>query len=106
VLDAALGTLQVLLKGTPGEVYNLGVDAPETSIRELAMVIAGLFGRTEPVKTACDPAAAEIQGSPDRACPDLSKLRALGFAPRVPLAEGLKRSVAWFRQVRATEAAR
>lgn len=101
VLDAVIGGLLVLLTGTPGEVYNLGVDAPETSIRHLATLIAEFFGRTEPVKTACDPAAAEIQGSPNRACPDLARLRALGFAPRVPLADGLKRSISWFRSQEA-----
>jgi nucleoside-diphosphate-sugar epimerase len=58
------------------------------------------------VKTACDPSAAEIQGSPDRACPDLSRIRALGFAPRVRLEDGLRRSIAWFRHVHNTEAMR
>ena len=106
VLDAAVGALLVLLKGTPGEVYNLGVDAPETSIRELATIIAELFGQAEPVRTGCDPTAAEIQNSPERACPDLSRLRGLGVTPRVRLEDGLRRSIAWFRHVRAEEAVR
>lgn len=101
VLDAAIGSLQVLIKAPPGEAYNLGTSFGETSIHDLARIIAKQFGQTKPVKTNADPSSAEIQGSPDRACPDLSKLKAAtGFRPRISLAEGLKRSIAWYRHLR------
>ena len=30
--------------------------------------------------------------------PDLTRARALGWRPRVPVREGLERTVAWFRE--------
>jgi nucleoside-diphosphate-sugar epimerase len=35
-------------------------------------------------------------GSPERRCPDIGRLRALGFTPRVSLASGLARTVPWY----------
>jgi len=37
---------------------------------------------------------------PSRRCPDIAKARrVLGWEPHVPLAEGLEKTIAWFRQV-------
>jgi nucleoside-diphosphate-sugar epimerase len=37
---------------------------------------------------------------PSRRCPDIAKARrVLGWEPKVPLAEGLEKTIAWFRQV-------
>jgi len=46
--DAVAGYYRVLMKGRPGEAYNIGVETPEVSMRELANRLAstanGLFG--------------------------------------------------------------
>src|SRR5207245_9140299 len=41
VADAVIGYYKILVKGRPGEAYNIGAEVPEISIRELAeMVVA------------------------------------------------------------------
>jgi nucleoside-diphosphate-sugar epimerase len=35
-------------------------------------------------------------GGTSRRCPDISKLAQLGYKPRVPLDEGLKRTLDWY----------
>ncbi len=41
-----------------------------------------------------------IMDDPSRRCPDIAKARrVLGWEPHVPLAEGLEKTIAWFRQV-------
>ena len=37
-----------------------------------------------------------MQGSTERRLPDIHKLMALGFAPRISLPEGLKQTVGWY----------
>ena len=41
------------------------------------------------------PSPAASGGTPRR-CPDISKIRALGYRPQVPLAEGLKKTCEWY----------
>lgn len=95
VSDATIAFLKVLLSEYNGHAFNVGADAPETSMLELATTIARLFGRTEPVVVG---RAAPGAGSPARACPDLSKIRnLLGYAPQVSLDSGLERTIAWLR---------
>ena len=95
IADATLGFLNVLLSDRNGEAFNVGADAPETSMLALATTIARLFGRTEPVTAGAAPSGA---GSPARACPDLTKIRSLlGYDTRVPLEAGLERTIEWMR---------
>ena len=42
VADAICGYYKVLVKGRPGEAYNIGVELPEISMIELADKVAGL----------------------------------------------------------------
>lgn len=95
IADATLGFLNVLLSDYNGEVFNVGADAPETSVLALATTIARLFGRTEPVTVGTAPSGA---GSPARACPDLTRIRSLlGYDTRVSLEAGLERTIEWMR---------
>ena len=41
---------------------------------------------------------AEQPGEADRTCADITRARALGWEPRVPLREGLLRSIAYIRE--------
>ena len=101
VSDATVGFLKVLLSDCNGEAFNVGADSPETSILELATIISNIFGKTDPVKTNTTPDAKELKGAPNRACPDLSKIRRLlGYHPAVPLETGLERKVAWHQHLK------
>ena len=42
VADAITGYYLVLLRGPPGEPYNVGIDGPEISMLDLAEMVAGL----------------------------------------------------------------
>ena len=83
--DAVEGTL--LAAQHPGEVFNVGNDV-ESTITEVQRVV-------NPGGLCC--IASPRAGDPLRRCPDLTKLRALGYAPKVSLAEGLARTRAWWR---------
>ena len=57
---------------------------------DLARLVAACYGRTLELVTG--PPA--VGGTPRR-CPKVDKLAALGYRPRVPLAEGVSRFVRW-----------
>lgn len=88
--DAAEGAKIAGLKGESGNIYHLG-NPVETSIRELAAAVGVAMGLSVDVKSA-----APSEGSPRRRCPDITKLKALGYLPKVPLEEGLKKTVDWY----------
>jgi nucleoside-diphosphate-sugar epimerase len=84
-----------------GETLNVGTQAPEISIGELATVICGVVGRDLEIVSL--PATA---GSPSRRCPDISKAVELtGFMPRVALEDGVRRTHEYYRAAAAVPAA-
>lgn len=82
-----------------GQIVNIGNGAEETTIGnlvELVLATAGFAPRLE--------AAAAPPGSVARRCPDIARLRALtGYAPKIPLAEGVQETFTWYRQWRERE---
>lgn len=79
-----------MLRG-PSGIYNIGTNV-ETSIRDLVHQVAGCFGREVAIE------AGPLQpGSTLRRCPDITKLRALGYAPATSLAAGVRKTVDWYR---------
>jgi nucleoside-diphosphate-sugar epimerase len=76
-----------------GEVFNLG-NPDEHTVMEYAEIIREACGSSSVIEWL--PAREE---EPARRRPDITKAReALGWQPRTPLREGLKQTVAWFRQ--------
>jgi dTDP-glucose 4,6-dehydratase len=92
--DHARGIAHVLEHGTPGEVYNLGGGNSRTNL-EITRELLRLTGRTyeQSVRHVADRA-----GHDRRYALDAAKARALGWSPRVPFANGLAETVAWYRQ--------
>ena len=72
------------------EIYNVGTDR-ETRIDDLAVRIGRCFEREVEIVPGA-PAA----GATRRRCPDITKIRALGYRPRVSLDEGLLSTVRWY----------
>jgi nucleoside-diphosphate-sugar epimerase len=89
--DAVDGIARILDRGEHRGIYHLGTDV-ETSIADLAHAVARCFGR----EIRLIPGAIQ-PGSTLRRCPDITKLRKLGYAPRVALADGLAKTVPWYR---------
>jgi UDP-glucose 4-epimerase len=88
--DIVDGILTMYSKGATRNVSHIG--NPEmVSIAELARLVGNHFGRE--LEMVCEPDAA---GSTVVRCPDIAKMAALGFAPKVPLAEGVGATAAWY----------
>ena len=92
--DVVSGILTMYANGGHREIYHIGND-DEVSIRDLA----GLIGKTVGVDLDVRPGPAAEGGTPRR-CPDITKLRALGYQPAVNLDDGLERTIAWYREHR------
>ena len=93
--DATAGCFAVLFRGRNGEAYNVGNDHAEASVRELAEVLAALFPeRSIQVLFECSTTApGYLPTAVPRTCPDVSKIRALGWTPTTPIEEGFRRTV-------------
>jgi len=97
VSDVARAVLTITAFGEDGEVYNVGTGIP-TSILEVARLIAAPAG-LEPIVTNV-----RREGDIRHCYADNSKLRALGWAPKVALADGLAELRAWVEQQPAESA--
>jgi nucleoside-diphosphate-sugar epimerase len=102
VADAVIGYYKVLVGGRPGEAYNIGVEEPEVSIRELAELVAGeardLFGYRGRVIQGRSSETSYLVDNPARRCPSIDKARTeLGYRPTISLREGVRRSLLWYR---------
>ena len=95
--DFARGVIEVAARYPQADAVNIGADE-ETTIRETATLVARFVSeiRGETITPAFDPAG--LTGQPRRHC-DTTKLeKILGFRARVPLEEGLRKTVQWFHQ--------
>jgi GDP-L-fucose synthase len=89
--DLASACLLLLEKYDSPEIINVGC-GEDISIRELAEVICDVVGFGG--ELAWD--AAKPDGTP-RKLLDISKIRALGWKPAIPLRDGIARTYDWFR---------
>jgi UDP-glucuronate decarboxylase len=98
ISDALIGFLRVLLKGVPGESYNIGNPEPEVSMVDLAQALERAHGRPVSYNLIEYPDSYPAD-EPMRRSPDIRKARLqLDFDPKVPLDVGLKRFLDWALQ--------
>jgi nucleoside-diphosphate-sugar epimerase len=90
--DFTDGLMRVVEHGRHLTIYNIGTDE-EIAIGDLARQVVAIFGCTADLRPSAAPA-----GGTDRRCPDITRLRALGYAPRIGLAEGLPDVVRWYAE--------
>jgi dTDP-glucose 4,6-dehydratase len=95
VMDHCRGIEQVLLKGIPGTVYNVG-DDNERQNREIVRILLEETGRDESlVKRIEDPR----KGAHDkRYSMTTDRTRALGWAPQENFEVQLRETVRWYRE--------
>lgn len=96
--DAADALVRLMTHYSGANHVNVG-SGTDLSILELAKVIAGVVGFSGAIIT--DPTKPD--GTP-RKLLDTSKLRGLGWHPRIGLADGLTRTYAWFETALAHDA--
>jgi nucleoside-diphosphate-sugar epimerase len=88
--DMIDGTLKVIGAGEHLGIYHVGTDE-EVTIAGLANEVGRYYGReVEIVPGPLRP------GGTEHRCPDFSKLRALGYRPKVSLQEGLQKTLSWY----------
>jgi UDP-glucose 4-epimerase/UDP-glucuronate decarboxylase len=94
VADAVDAVLRLMASpAAHGAVVNVGNDKEVTRISDLAALILRLANRRPRVDPRPAPA-----GSVARRCPDLERLRRLtGVQPRVPLEDGVRETLEWYR---------
>jgi dTDP-glucose 4,6-dehydratase/UDP-glucuronate decarboxylase len=103
--DAVVGYYKILVRGRPGEPYNIGTESPEISMRELADHIVrlarDLFGYKGSVVVRESEEADYLVDNPTRRRPLISKARdELEYEPVVGLEDGLERSLVWYAENR------
>ncbi len=101
VAEAVIGYYKILVKGHPGEPYNVGVETPEISVAELAERLVALardlFGYKGRVIRKASADADYLIDNPNRRCPVIAKARShLGFNPTIGIDEALKRALLWY----------
>ena len=101
ITDAISGYYKILARGRPGEPYNIGVEAPEISMLELAERIAAtareLFGYEGSVIRAVSSDPEYLTDNPNRRCPVIAKAREeLGYVPVIGIDDGLRRTLTWY----------
>lgn len=83
----------VLREGRPGEIYNIGGFSEERN-RVIAETIVDLLKKIRDLITTVE----DRPGHDIRYAMDCSKIKALGWEPRVSLEEGLAKTVAWYKK--------
>ncbi|MCH7575744.1 MAG: NAD-dependent epimerase/dehydratase family protein [Candidatus Marinimicrobia bacterium] len=84
------GLMLILGKGKHLETYHIGT-TEEISIKEVADEVGKYFGR-ELTLVPGEPA----KGGTLRRCPDITKIKNLGYNPGVPFKKGLKIAAKWY----------
>jgi UDP-glucose 4-epimerase len=100
-VDDAIEMLIAVLQSpaTICEVLNLGSEAPEITMYELAELVIATVGNPLSIKRG-----PVTPGSPKRRAPNMARMtRATGCAAKVPLDEGLRRTYDWYRRQWSSE---
>lgn len=101
VADAIIGYFKILLRGRKGQPYNIGVEKPEISMRDLAVnvtkIAKDLFNYQGKVIYQQAGDQNYLTDNPSRRCPNIDKARnELNYNPNISLEEGLRRSLIWY----------
>ena len=95
ITDALVGFFLVILKGVPGEAYNIGNPKPEVSMIDLAEALKNV-SKSEIKYDLIEYPDSYPADEPMRRSPDIRKAHLqLGFEPVVEFEDGLARFLTW-----------
>lgn len=102
IADSITGYLKVLLYGKY-DYFNIGIDKPEISIKELADIytVAGkeIFGYKGKVIYNVSEDKEYLTHNPERRCPDITKAKKkLHYEPSIEVTEGIRRFLAFIKE--------
>lgn len=84
------GLMLVLEKGEHMNIYNIGT-MDEILIKQVAIEVGKYFGKEVEIIPG-----KEAKGGTKRRCPDITKLKKLGYEPKVSFEKGLKITAKWY----------
>lgn len=88
--DFTQGVLSIIKYGLHNNIYHIG-DDKEFYIKDVVKIIAKIMNASVKIKTSSAP-----EGETNRRCPDISKMKKLGYLPKVSLEDGLKITTEWY----------
>ena len=88
--DFANGVLTIIQNGIHNNIYHIGDDR-EFYIKEVIEIISALMGTSVNIQSGSAP-----EGETKRRCPDITKIKKLGYYPKVSLQDGLKSTIEWY----------
>ena len=93
-IDDVLESLTYIMDSdeTNGEIYNVGNDDEEIRIIDLAKKLFDIANVNTDIKVLPAP-----EGSVSRRCPDITKLKSIGYKKQTSLEEGLKNTFEWYK---------
>lgn len=109
ISDAITGYLKCLIHADEGfEAFNIGMDQPEISIRQLADIYieAGkeIFGYTGSAKFAVSEDKDYLENNPNRRCPVIDKARnLLGYDPKITVDQGVRYFLEYIKESKEDE---
>jgi UDP-glucuronate decarboxylase len=108
IADAIVGYYKIMIRGRPGEAYNIGAPTPEISMLDLAERIVAVardrFGYKGRVVRKASEDKDYLVDNPNRRCPVIDKARSeLDFDPKIGIEDGLVRSLVWYSDNRNAE---
>ena len=90
--DFVEGFILMLKKGKHKNIYNIGTDE-EISINKLASLISKILNKKiKIIKTDI------AKGGTLRRCPDISKLKKIGYRPKIKIKHGLIPMINWYKK--------
>lgn len=90
VEDAVDGIITMWKNGETMNIYHIGT-MEEVPILKVAELIVEAVGAN--VEIVPGPG---VEGGTPRRCPDITKMRSIGYEPKISLAEGLHRTAGWY----------
>ena len=96
--DATIAFFKILLDGKSGEAYNMGNPNAEVSIWELANLLVKMFPEKnlKVIKRINTSEQGYIKSVVSKNKPDITKLKQLGWIPKISIEEGFRRTVNYY----------
>jgi len=90
-IDDFVSGFNILLKKAKDKnIYNIGND-DEIKIKKLIQHLIKLYNKKLIIKTS-----SEVLGNPSKRCPDINKIKKLGYNQKVDLSSGLEKTFKWY----------
>lgn len=95
-VDDAIAATKLVMESekTDGSITHVGNDTEEVRIIDLAKMMLKRFNFKPRLDIRPSP-----KGSVKRRCPNISKLRNIGYKPKIDLRTGLEKTFEWYRKV-------